>query len=200
MKEATAIILAGGQSSRMGTNKALLTIDGKTVIEKIVGECKKITSQQLIVTNTFSDYAFLDLPMVADRLKGKGPLAGFQAGLSAVTTQKNLIVACDMPFISAQVGSELLTDLTEYDVVIPKIAGQLHPLFAAYRKSCLEHINKSLDDGILQIRHFFKEVNVKIKTEKDFKNFTTSAFFNMNYPQEYEKATKLAKQDKEGRD
>lgn len=200
MKEATAIILAGGKSSRMGTNKALLTIDGITVIEKIVNECKRITDNILIVTNTFADYQFLGLPMVEDKIKGKGPLAGIQAGLSVVTTEKNLLIACDMPFVSVEIGEQLLKELDNFDVVIPEIDGQLHPLFAAYNKSCLQAINKSLDDGQLRIRYFLDQVNVKVKTEEDFEQYLDSAFFNMNYPEEYDKATNMAKLDKEGRD
>src|SRR5699024_1724584 len=119
------------------TNKALLTINGKTVIEHIVNECKKITDQILIVTNHFADYQFLALPMVEDKEKGKGPLAGIQAGLSEVSTEKNMVIACDMPFVSAEIAKDLLGELTNYDACLPKINDQLHPLFAAYRKSCL---------------------------------------------------------------
>lgn len=200
MKERTAIILAGGQSSRMGTNKALLDLGGMTVIEQIVQECQKVTDDILIVTNTFEDYEFLNIPMVADKQKGRGPLAGIQAGLSAVETDDNLIVACDMPFVSSEIAKELLEDLNEYDAVIPKINDQLHPLFAAYRKSCLEAVNRSLEDDQLRIRHFLDQVHVKIKTEMDLSNYLKMAFFNMNNPQEYEKAIKVTKNGTESRD
>ena len=68
----TAIILAGGQSSRMGTNKALLQLNGKTVIEGVVEKLENIVDDTIIVTNTFEDYAFLHLPMIEDKAEGKG--------------------------------------------------------------------------------------------------------------------------------
>ena len=86
----TGIILAGGKSSRMGTNKALLTINGKTVIERIVNQLDQIVDEIIVVTNQFHDYEFLQLPMVEDKWKGMGPLAGIQAGLKAATTERNL--------------------------------------------------------------------------------------------------------------
>lgn len=200
MEDVTAIILAGGKSSRMGTNKALLTINGITVIEQIVNECKKITDHILIVTNNFADYQFLQLPMVEDKEKGKGPLAGIQAGLSTVSTEKNIVIACDMPFISAEIAKVLLEELTNYDACLPKINDQLHPLFAAYRKSCLHAVNQSLNDGQLRIRHFLNQVRVKIKTEKELPSYFNKAMFNMNNPQEYEEAKEMIKKSIEGRD
>lgn len=200
MKDTTVIILAGGKSSRMGTNKALLKINGQTVIEQIVNECKKITENILIVTNQFSEYEFLNLPMVEDLQKGKGPLAGIQAGLTNSKTEKNFVVACDMPFVSAQIALQLLKDLNEYDAVLPEINNQLHPLFAAYRKNCLEAVNRSLENGQLRITHFLDQVSVKINTEKDLPSYLSNAFFNMNNPKEYEKAIQMTKKEKESRD
>src|SRR4051812_50149033 len=105
----TAIILAGGQSSRMGTNKALLQLKGKTVIEGMVERLENIVDDILIVTNTFEDYAFLHLPMIEDKRKGKGPLAGMEAGLAATQTERNLIVAFDMPFILVELGKYFIS-------------------------------------------------------------------------------------------
>ncbi|MBP2243208.1 molybdopterin-guanine dinucleotide biosynthesis protein A [Cytobacillus eiseniae] len=203
--KATGIIMAGGKSSRMGTNKALLKIGEATVIEKIVAELQKTVSNIIIVTNKFEDYEFLDLPMVKDIWTDMGPLAGIHAGLHASTTVKNLVVACDMPFISAQLGDILLRLLDEHDAAVPRISGQLHPLFAAYRKEVHEEINQSLQREELRIRLFFQKVNTKIVTEEDLMAlsfaFQENYFFNMNDPGEFEKALQLASdQSKESSD
>ena len=142
--ENNGIILAGGQSSRMGTNKALLQLNGKTVIEGMVEKLENIVDETIIVTNHLEDYEFLHLPMIEDKRKGKGPLAGIEAGLEATKTERNLIVACDMPFISVELGQYLLSCLEEYQAAVPEISGQLHPLFAAYRKDILEAVTQSL--------------------------------------------------------
>jgi molybdopterin-guanine dinucleotide biosynthesis protein A len=199
--EATGIILAGGKSSRMGTNKALLKMEGKAVIERIVEELQKVVDSMMIVTNSFEEYAYLNLPMVKDEWKGMGPLAGIHAGLTASQTEKNLVVACDMPFISPKLGTLLLSQLGEdFQVVIPEISGQLHPLFAAYRKEVKEEAQKALESDQRRIRSIFNHLKVKIMTESDLKDigflFQDRDFYNMNYPNEYEEAKYMIKQQK----
>ncbi|MBY0123395.1 molybdenum cofactor guanylyltransferase [Bacillus sp. S/N-304-OC-R1] len=194
--QATGIIMAGGKSSRMGTNKALLMIDGKTVIERIVQELSKTVSDILIVTNTFEEYQFLGLPMVQDQWRDMGPLAGIHAGLSASQTVKNLVVACDMPFVSAGLGGILLNLLDQYQAAVPEIDGQLHPLFAAYRKDALGIILQFLQKRELKVRQFLNHIHCKLMTEADFPilqyTFQEQHFFNMNHPEEFKKALKIA--------
>lgn len=194
--QTTGIIMAGGKSSRMGTNKALLKIGGKTVIERMVQELSKTVSDMLIVTNSFEEYQFLGLPMVQDKWRGMGPLAGIHAGLSASKTDKNLIVACDMPFISSELGGILLHLLDHYQAAVPEIDGQLHPLFAAYRKDALDVIQQCLQKRELKIRGFLNHIHCRLMTEADFSEFQYTFqeqhFFNMNHPEEFEKAIKIA--------
>ena len=196
--------MAGGKSSRMGRNKALLKIDGKTVIEHIAAELKKTVTDLMIVTNTLEDYQFLNLPMVKDEWKEMGPLAGIHAGLKASKTDRNLVVACDMPFVSSELGRILLGFLDQFDAAVPNISGQLHPLFSAYRKDVHEEINLSLQKQELRIRQFFQKINTKIVLEEDFQKlnfaYQNHHFFNMNHPEEFEEAIKLAEQSKESRD
>lgn len=193
--QATGIIMAGGRSSRMGTNKALLSIGGKTVIERIVTELSKIVSDIVIVTNTPEEYQFLGLPMIEDQWKDMGPLAGIHAGLTASRTEKNLVVACDMPFISAQLGGVLLNLLDDYQIAVPDISGQLHPLFAAYRKDTLGEISHSLQNQTLRIRQFFKHTNTKYVTEACLQklqyHYQEQHFFNMNHPDDFARALKM---------
>lgn len=183
--QATAIILAGGKSSRMGRNKALLEIGGRTVIEMIANELQDLTSHIMIVTNSPEEYHFLHLPIVEDEWKGMGPLAGIHAGLSHSKTEKNLIVACDMPFISAVVGRILLEELEDgFQVVIPDMEGQLHPLYAAYHKNILPWITQSMNRQQLSIHRFLENMPVKIMNEGDFMSshyiLKDTDFFNMN--------------------
>ncbi|WP_338471094.1 molybdenum cofactor guanylyltransferase [Niallia sp. XMNu-256] len=193
----TGIILAGGKSSRMGTNKALLTIEGKTVIERIVESLEQMVDHIIIVTNHFSDYEFLQLPMVEDKQKDMGPLAGIEAGLSASNTEKNLIVACDMPFISIDLGKYLLTLLDHYQAAVPEIDGQLHPLFAAYRKQIVPRVAQSLSEKQLRIRQLLHTIHVKIVINEELTAQGISTehiyFFNMNHPNEYHQAMDLIK-------
>lgn len=198
--KATGIILAGGMSSRMGKNKALLPLEGVTVIERIISEIESIVTDIIIVTNNFEDYSFLKLPMVEDRVKGMGPLAGIEAGLNASNNEKNIVIACDMPFVSAELGKILLQELDHCDAAVPHLSGQLHPLFATYRKNVAGAVTQSLEEHQLRIRHLLDRIHVKILKESDFLqlNFNVEdiSLYNMNYPEEYEQAIKI--RNKEG--
>ncbi|MBT2687348.1 molybdenum cofactor guanylyltransferase [Bacillus sp. ISL-47] len=192
----TGIILAGGHSSRMGENKALLKIGGKTVIERIANQLASISSDMIVVANNHEEYQFLGLPMVSDQWNEKGPLAGIHAGLTASGTQKNLIVACDMPFISAELGKILLKELESQQAAVPEIESRLHPLFAAYRKETKEAAEQALRDNRLRIREFLHKINASIMKDKELKRMgflsEEAHFFNMNSPDEYQMALKMA--------
>ncbi|WP_374721604.1 molybdenum cofactor guanylyltransferase [Peribacillus tepidiphilus] len=195
----TGILLAGGKSSRMGQNKALLSFSDRKTVEKIASELQEATDEVLLVTNTFSDYKFLRLKMVEDEYKEKGPLAGIHAGLQAAENEYCFVAACDMPFIQGELIREIVSYLNEYDAVVPNIRGQLHPLFAAYRRSCLESIEACIKNNDLRIRSFHSKVSTKIMKEEDFSTDVRNSsaflynFFNMNLPQEYEEAIEIHK-------
>lgn len=196
----TGIILAGGKSSRMGTNKALLELNGRRVIERIADRLGKITDELLIVTNHFADYEFLKLPMTEDRWKGMGPLAGIEAGLSLSNTEYNLVAACDMPFISVELGRYLLSCLNECQAALPQIGGTRHPLFAAYRRELLGEVRKSLEQEELRLGGFLENINVKILTEDVLESlglpYEEPYFFNMNNMEHYQKAVQLINQSR----
>jgi molybdopterin-guanine dinucleotide biosynthesis protein A len=179
----------------MGTNKALLEVRGSKVIERIVAETSKATDHLLLVTNTFEDYEFLELPMAEDEWKGLGPLAGIHTGLKNSTTDRNLVVACDMPFVSADLGRFLLTQLTDYEAVVPEIGGQLHPLFAAYSKNVVGKVLQALQHKQLRIRYLLDSLHVKIIREKDLQQngiqWNDTYFYNMNHPEEYQQALRM---------
>lgn len=193
--QAGAVILAGGKSSRMGQNKALLPIDGISNIERIVQILRKDFTDISIVTNNKDSYEFLQLPMTEDRVKEKGPLAGIQAGLLASPQETNFFVACDMPFVSVEVAKRLVELSDGYDAVVPVIDGRQHPLFAVYKKSVLPELEKCLLANELRLIHLLDKVNTNYVTEA-FLNLEIAkmdkVFYNMNHPSEYEEAKKIA--------
>jgi molybdenum cofactor guanylyltransferase len=195
--DATGLLLAGGKSSRMGTNKAMLPMSDGINIQHIAYELRKAAGEVLIITNTPSDYSFLDMPTVQDTYKGLGPLAGLHAGLEASKTETVIISACDMPFIKAAVMEEMLGSLGDYEALVPEINGQLHPLFAVYRKSCLPLLISCLEERKLRMVHFIDKINGRIMKESDFQLYEKNnklfpyLFYNMNTPIEYEDAKKM---------
>ncbi|WP_223595230.1 molybdenum cofactor guanylyltransferase [Neobacillus bataviensis] len=194
--KAAVIILSGGKSSRMGTNKALLKINEKTNIERIRDTLSSSFDDIILVTNDSEQYEFLNIEMTADRFPGMGPLAGLHAGLIASENDVNLIVACDMPFVSAGLAAGLVSLCSEFDAVIPVINGKQHPLFAVFKKMAAEKAAQSIEAGNLRMKDLLEQLNVLFVTEKELKGFSEidieRVFFNMNHPEEYEDAKKWA--------
>ena len=192
--DAGAIILAGGLSSRMGTNKAFLNVGGETNIERIRNILQLEFRDLLLVTNQMEEYQYLNLPMVSDLYPGKGPLAGIHAGLSVSTQSVNFIVACDMPFISVTLARFLVEQIEDYDIVVPSIGGQLHTLFSVFKKSAAPVIKESIKNNKFRIQDVFKALKVKIITEEELKitnEDLSVAFFNMNTIEDYEQVKRI---------
>lgn len=200
--KAAAIILSGGKSSRMGTNKALLQINEKTMIERMTMELKRFFEEIILVTNEPDDYRFLDLKMVSDLFPGRGPLAGIHAGLMASECEENFVVACDMPFVSGQLAVVLVNKCRQYDAVVPVIDGKQHPLFAVFKKRIAEAAAQRIENNQLRVKDLLDGLNVLYVTEKELitdRNMDLERiFFNMNHPIEYEEAKKWAEAHLEG--
>ena len=157
-----AVILVGGKSSRMGTNKAFLELKGKTFIELQIELLREMFDEISISANTPSEYEYLNLPIFKDIYPGKGPLGGIYTSLINSSSLHTFMLACDMPFVGPELIKHLKDLTKEYDVVIPKSENGLEPLHAFYSKNCIEPIKRELDENNLRIRSFFPQVNVKI--------------------------------------
>lgn len=201
--KAGAIILSGGKSSRMGLNKAFLPLSEKTCIERILLELKKsnMISEYILVTNQIEDYHSLKMKTVSDVFPGMGPIAGLHAGLLSAKEDVNIVVACDMPFISIRLVDFMFNQLGNHEAVVPIIHGNMHPLFAVYTKRLIDRMESALRTGNLKIRQFLRDADVHFVTEKDF-SFATEEeiekiFFNMNRPEEYKVAQRWVVEEKE---
>lgn len=199
-----AIILAGGKSSRMGTNKAVLPLGGQPVIERIVGQLQKVTGDISISCGHSGAYAYLDLPLLQDIFPGCGPLAGLHAGLAASPHPWNLVVSCDMPFVNAALFQYLAKQAQELEeqsgekcgkrieAVIPNVNGRVHPLLAMYHRSVLPGLERTLHEGSLKVNHWTSELAVRYITGEELSRASglppELAAFNMNRPEEYQAA------------
>jgi molybdenum cofactor guanylyltransferase len=197
--KAAAIILSGGKSSRMGTNKALLKLNEKTTIERMVDILKIYFDDIILVTNDMESYQFLGVKMVSDHYPGKGPLAGFHAGLMASDYDVNFITACDMPFISGELAATLVNMIDHHDALVPVINGKMHTLCAVFQKKSVAKIEECIENGRLPIKHLLEHLNVLYVTEKELQAYNNidmeRVFFNMNHPHEYEDAKKWLQAD-----
>ena len=183
----TAIILAGGKSQRMGSNKAFLKYGNTTFIEHQVMMLSKIFDEIILSANDANAYTSLKLPIVSDIMPGKGPLSGICAGLKRAASSHAFVIACDMPFVDEKLIHYLRSQINGYDVVVPKSSRGLEPMHAFYSKNCIQPMYRCLEEGRLRVVDFFPEVKVKIVDEKEFAGLDASikSLINLNTPDEF---------------
>jgi len=162
--KATAIIMAGGLSSRMGTDKSMLPIKDQSMIEGICARLSRCFNQILISANEPDKYAFLGFEVVPDKIQGQGPLMGIASALEASANEFNFVIACDIPNINLACINRMLSEASESqaDIVVPTTGeGKHEPLFAIYRKSALKAIDQALLLGKRKISDVFTLCTVK---------------------------------------
>jgi len=162
------IILAGGRSSRFGSNKALADFRGIPLIRQVSDLMDSLFPERLLITQTPEIYRFLGWPTRPDLIPGQGPLGGIHAALTAVSAPRCFIAACDMPFLNPGLISYLCAQAgEEWDVVVPCLDQGLEPLHAVYRKSALAVIEENLRGGQKKISTCFEQLRVKKVTQAE---------------------------------
>jgi len=186
--QATAIIMAGGGSSRMGTDKSMLPIKGQSIIEAICEQLRGFFDEILISANEVDKFAFLGFEVIPDKVPEQGPLMGIASALEASANELNFVVACDIPKINLAFVNRMLTEAVESqaDIVVPTTGEEKYePLFAIYRKTALEAINKALSSGKRKITDVFTLCRVRHIELDD-----TDWLVNLNTMADYEEFQK----------
>ncbi len=193
----TAIILAGGKNIRLGRNKTLEIIGGRSLIERVLIKLKPLSNQILVVTSK----ELFELPVVykaeilMDAYPDKGPLGGIYTGLLASQSSYNIVVACDMPFLNTELLSYMLGLSGKFDAVVPRLEERMiEPLHAVYSRSCLNKIEKRLNGNQLQVHSFLNTVNVRYVEREESQKFDPQlfSFFNINNQSDLDRAIILA--------
>ena len=179
-----------------GRPKGLIEVGGARIIERVLQAVRPVVDDLLIVTNTPALYAFLGLPMAPDVYPDHGSLGGIYSGLKAAAGDAAFTVACDMPFLHAEIARLVVRRAAEADVVIPRVGDQLETLHAAYGKTCLPHIEERLLAGRLKITGFFERVRVLEIPETAVGAYRapTVAFMNVNAPEDLSRAERIAEE------
>jgi molybdopterin-guanine dinucleotide biosynthesis protein A len=184
-EKATAIIMAGGGSSRMGIDKSMMQIKGRPLIKHIYDQLCGTFDQILISTNEVQKYSFLGCDCVRDKMPGQGPLMGIACALEESDNELNFVVACDIPHIDIRFVRKMFSEAQESDMVIPTNGnGKYEPLFAIYNKSALKGINQALSSGKRKISDAFAHCNVQ------YIKLTAKQLTNLNTMEEYEEFQK----------
>jgi molybdenum cofactor guanylyltransferase len=200
-------VQAGGGSTRFGTDKALVKLAGKTMLQR-TGELLAKVCEQVLVIAPAGKYSDLSWPAIADRWPGQGPLGGILTALlhangfgsshdsrTTVHGSRSLITSCDMPFLTPEFLAFLdeRASRSRAQVVVPKSASGLEPLCACWRSGALSVVQANFDAGVRKVGDAMKHLSMEVLDESTWKRFDTHnrLFWNMNTPTEFEEARRL---------
>lgn len=197
------VILAGGQSRRMGMPKAFVRLrpNGPTLIELVLARLATVCAETVIVTNSPEQYAHLGCRLIPDAYPGLGALAGIQAGLAVGHHEHQLVVACDMPFLNPRLLYGMASRPRDYAVLIPRRAdGQLEPLHAIYGRAALPAITTQLEGGAGRVTGFLEQVQVVYLDEAECAQYDPGlrSFANLNTPTELNEAQAVVAESLDG--
>jgi molybdopterin-guanine dinucleotide biosynthesis protein A len=193
----TICIQSGGQSSRMGEDKALKSFLGRPLIQRVVERLSPLADELIVTTNHPDSYTFLNVALFSDLKPGRGALGGLYTAIASATNPFVAVVACDMPFASVafiEAATKLMVE-EGVDVVIAKSEEGYEPLHAVYRReTCLPAIEAAIDADQWKVIAWFPQVKVRVLTPEEVKRYDPSglAFWNVNTPEEFAKAEQLA--------
>ena len=188
-------VLAGGQSTRMGRNKAFLQVGDRSIIERILDRVMGLTDDLFIGTNVPEQYEQFGLRLVKDVYPDKAALGGIYSAIHAARHSRVLVVACDMPFLNTELLQYLIDLAPQVDVVAPLIEPpQPETTHAVYSKNCLGPIESRLLRNKLRVIGFFDDVSVRYVSRLEAAKYDPhlSSFLNINFPEDWEKAKVLA--------
>jgi molybdenum cofactor guanylyltransferase len=188
--DTTAVVLAGGKSSRMGRPKSLLLFDGEPLIVHIVRALKRMFAETVIVAAPDQELPDLPAILVRDEVAYQGPVGGIYYGLKASRGKFCFVTSCDVAFLNYALIAHVTSQISSYDVVVPFWEDRFQPLHAVYRTSVLPLLKEQLDRGELRPVYLFDKVRTRKIVEDEIRRFDPEglSFFNMNTPDDYERA------------
>jgi molybdopterin-guanine dinucleotide biosynthesis protein A len=183
----TGAILAGGKSSRMGSDKALLELDGVTFIQRIAATLEKAFAFLIVIADQKEDYAFLGLPVHDDIYKNCGPLAGIHSALTHAQTDSVFVTSCDVPLLTPQLIRQVIRQRMQDQVTLLVGGNSLQPLCGLYHRSCLPVIERHLEQGQYSIQTCLRDLGTTlISPSTDSPTELSHALTNVNTPSDYE--------------
>lgn len=193
----SAIILAGGKSSRMGRPKADLPFEGGSMLDFIVSEMLRVFSELIVATSEPRIYPWegYGARSIVDRARYRGPVAALEQALREIEYDCAFVCSCDVPLVNGDLAHKLCEMLGDYDVLIPQIDGKLQPLHAVYRKGCAKVLRAMREQKENRLQDIANFARVRILPEEEIRALDPDprllSFFNVNTPEDYQRAIKL---------
>jgi molybdopterin-guanine dinucleotide biosynthesis protein A len=191
----SAILLAGGKSSRMGRDKARLKLGGDREMLQVIARKLSFLSDDVIVSTDGRKYEDIGVPvrLAKDVKPGAGSLMGLYSGLKEAVYDYALVVACDMPFLNPDLLRYMISLPRDYCVLAPRVGDKIETLHAIYSKACLPRMAELLEAGRLRINDLFRVVTARYLSPEEMERFDPEhrSFFNINSPGQLEEAQKI---------
>ena len=197
--ETSCIVLAGGKSLRLGSDKVLETIGNRSLLQLVLSCVLPLSREVIIVTasepSIFESIDHSKLKVVTDIYPGKGPLGGIHTGLATSASFYNLVVASDMPFLNQALLRYMLQVSADFDLVVPRIGNFVEPLHAVYTKRCLAPMEEMLKQDKLMVNQLFSSVKTRYVEIEEIERFDPRhlSFFNVNTKADLKRARELAR-------
>ncbi|MBI4418662.1 MAG: molybdenum cofactor guanylyltransferase [Ignavibacteriales bacterium] len=179
-------VLAGGQSTRMGTDKALIPINGKPMIAWVVDTLKSVFDNVIVVADDGSKYELPAIRVIPDVVKKSGPLGGIHAALIVAAPAPVFVMPCDMPFFPADLIREFLRKDSHKPVRILWDGTRMYPLCGLYSQAALPVIAGCLKEGRLRMTDLVTKVGADLVNPLDDPRFNPRMLVNLNSPQDFE--------------
>jgi molybdopterin-guanine dinucleotide biosynthesis protein A len=195
MAQLSAIVLAGGRSLRMGTDKAALRLGGRTMLARVVTELGRSFDQVVVVGRAADAHPAPEISapfvrIIRDSDSFEGPVQALRLGLTTVRSEVAFACACDLPFVNADLAVGLCVMAERRDAAIPMVHGRLQVLHAAYRKSCLPPLEAMIARGARRLQDLPPTLDARIVSEAEVLGHDPKllSFFNVNTPEDYAQA------------
>jgi molybdopterin-guanine dinucleotide biosynthesis protein A len=190
-----AVLLAGGRSCRMGTDKALVPLGGQPALELLATRLRELTDQVLLSASDPSAYSFAGLPTICDVYPRRGPMSGLHAAMLHTTRPLILLLACDLPGVSSLILRRIIEASAGFDAVIPLTSdNRLHPVCAVYSRTCLPVIERNLRSGRNRMISLLDEPGLRIRQLNSLEgSFSDASLFDVNSPEDYDAFRRLSK-------
>jgi molybdopterin-guanine dinucleotide biosynthesis protein A len=191
----SAVILAGGQSSRMGRPKADLPFAEGTMLDHIVNQMTRVFDDVMVAvaTRPRDSSQSIGARIIVDEEPHRGPVSALENALRATQFDRAFVCSCDVPLVSANLARNLCGMLGDDDVLIPRVDGKLQMLHAVYRKKCAEALATMRNKGEHRLHEIVNFAKARIVPEDEIRALDPEllSFFNVNTPEDYQRALKL---------
>lgn len=188
-KNINGYILAGGKSSRMGTDKGLLLLNGRPIVQKIIDQLQPAADKTVIVSNN-AEYEKFGLEVIADLITDVGPAGGIHAALSHTDSEQIFVVSCDMPYITTDAIQYMIEQASQSQITLPLNREKIEPLFGVYSKKCLPLWQQLIEQGMIKLQEIvthFELLKVNIDNNELFNDLL---FLNINDKNDLQRALK----------